>query len=942
MKKKLFWKLDLERILLALSMHPNLISMFGRLLLVVFVIQLCASSCEKQTDVSVLHTVDLCSLCDVPFSFSWDIQSPTKNEQKAYQIVVYSEPENMSKAIFDSGKVESAQQLHIPYSGDSLNGGLKYYSKVRIWDKNNLVSDWSKEMEIIAPLNHSKDWKAKWITYNYAKDSALPLFRKEFQLDIEKEIDFARLYVAAPGFFEAYLNGEKIGDHVLDPAQTNYEDYTFYTGLNIAKERLGELNVLGIMLGNGWYNQNVVWNDSMIYGQPVFSAEIEVYFKDGSKKIIISDNSWKWKPGPITFSNIYAGEFYDARKEAGDWFAYTANTSWENALIGKEHPTKLIEQFAEPIKVMDSIYPKAIISQPDGTYIFDFGQNFTGWNRLKIDGEQGQEITIRMAEELSEDGRMDFRSTGVSATKVIQTEKYICKGGDSLEIWEPRFTYHGFRYAEVGGLDKTPTKDLLTGMVIYSAMENTGKLNTSESNVNKLHELTVHTLRGNLQGIPTDCPHREKCGWTGDAHAMAKTLMYNYNAKKFLTKYLFDMRSSGREEKKELYFGTNFHDRSMVTKPKGITTMIAPGRRTSGTASPDWGTAVVQIPWYLYVHYGDDSVLKEFYNDMKTWVDFVHSKKEDGVIVHGLGDWCPPGGNVNIDCPVPISSTAFHILDVDILSKTAKTLGFSSDEIKYTQMKNELSEAFNNAFLDKGTLSYGSQTANCLALDIGIVPKSYRKDVAASIVLDSHENFNDFINTGIFGIARIFKVLSENGFEKEAYDLLVKKGNNSFEAMWNHYNATTLWEVLPTTIGEAGSDIFETMAKKSHSHPMQGGFDAWFFSGIGGINPTIEDPGFKSIVFKPYLTQYIENSDISYKSASGTIKSRWTHQKDAFIWNVTIPNNCNGSIYVPNYDKAVSITNNGKPVDHIKNENGFSYIGDFGSGTYTIVVKNRV
>ena len=532
---------------------------------------------------------------------------------------------------------------------------------------------------------------------------------------------------------------------------------------------------------------------------------------------------------------------------------------------------------------------------------------------------------------------MDFRSTGIKATKNIQTEKYICKG-TATEIWEPRFTYHGFRYAEVSGLIELPSKDLLTGMVVHSAMNKTGSFNTSEPNINKLHELTVRTLKGNMQGIPTDCPHREKCGWTGDAHAIAKTLIYNYDAHKFLTKYLFDMRSSGREEKKELHFGRNFHDRSVITKPKGITTMIAPGRRTSGTASPDWGTSLVQLPWYLYLYYGDKSILEEFYSDMKTWVAYVHAKKENGIIPHGLGDWCPPGGNKNIDCPVPLSSTAFHILDVSLLEKMSEVLGFIEEERQYAVMKEALINSFNQSFLNKDTWTYGSQTANSLALEIGIVPKKYKKNVAKSIVTDSQEKFNGFLNTGIFGISRVFQALSENGFEKEAYQLLTKKGNNSFETMWEHYNATTLWEVLPIN---SDPEYYDMLMERSHSHPMQGGFDSWFYSGIAGINPSPKAPGFKSIIFKPYFTKQLKHVNASYESRFGTIKSNWKNESGKFIWEIEVPKNTTGEVYVPSYGKKVSIQVNGKNINNIPYDVNFTFIGIYTEGVYKIEIKSN-
>lgn len=898
-------------------------------------------SCQKPITYGIDHDFQLNTLAKNTITFSWEIKAKENKEQIGYQIIVYSGNEdenNSSNIIWDSGRINSKLQSFVPYSGKALKGGSIYYSKVKVWDENNNESKWSTPKKLVAPLKYPEDWSASWITYDYKPEDPLPLFRKNFDIKDSKEVDFVRFYIAAPSFYEAYINGERIGENVLDPAQTNFNDYMFYTAYNIPVEQLKKENILGIMLGNGWYNQNVVWGKSMIYGQPIVMGQLQIVYKNGNVKTIGTDASWKWAEGPITYTNIYTGEHYDARKEINDWSSIIdSKTTWENAIIAQKHPSKIVEQFAEPIQVMDSIQPIKLTSSKNGNYIYDFGQNFTGWTKLQIKGERGQEITIRFSEEMAKNGELDFRSTGIKATKNIQTEKYICKG-EGIEIWQPRFTYHGFRYAEVSGLTTKPSKALLTGMLLYSSMQKAGSFKSSEPNINKLHELTVRTLKANMQGIPTDCPHREKCGWTGDAHAIAKTLIHNLGAHKFLTKYAFDMRSSARKAKKELYFGRHFHDRSIITKPKGITTMIAPGRRTSGTASPDWGTAVVQLPWYIYTYYGDKGVLEEFYNDMTTWVNYVGEKKENGIIVHGLGDWCPPKGNSAIECPVPVSSTAYHILDVSILRKTAKILGYKADEEKYSLLENELKDSFNNSFLDKDKGTYGSQTANSMALEIGITPKEYRIKVAKAIVDDSNDNHKEFLSTGIFGVSRVFQALCENGYEDKAYQLLTKKGNYSFETMWSYYDATTLWEILPVY---TNPEEYDKLMLRSHSHPMQGGFDAWFYSGIAGINPSEDEPGFKKIIFKPYLTQHIKHASASYKSRYGVIKSNWKNIGKNFLWEIQIPQNSTGDIYVPNYGKEVLITINGEELKTLDLSSNFTNIGTFTSGNYTLEMKKH-
>ncbi|WP_052670961.1 alpha-L-rhamnosidase [Draconibacterium sediminis] len=870
--------------------------------------------------------------------FSWKTGSLNPGfQQSAVQLIIADNQTDINKNVgnvWDSDKVKTGTSNQLKYGGNKLKNGELYWAKLKVWDEKDRAANWSEAVSFFVPINYPNHWKAEWITYDYKPDVALPVFKKVLAIPNKQEIEWARLYIAAPGFYEAYLNGEKIGENVLDPGQTNYEDYTYYSAYNLDLSDKGHSDVLGVMLGNGWYNQNVVWGKGMIYGQPVFMAQIVVTFKDETKEVIGTDESWIWKNGPITFSNIYAGESYDANLEVEDWFnTETSDKFWKKALFADQHPTNLLEQFAPPIQKMDSIQPQKIITNDSDRYIFDFGQNFAGWVKLKIKGEKGQEIVLRCVEELDENGEIDPRTTGMRATKVIQTQKYICKG-EGTETWEPKFTYFGFRYVEVEGLAEKPTPELLTGVVVHSALPKSGEFNCSEENINKLHQLAEWTIKSNLHSIPTDCPHREKCGWTGDAHSFIDALMYNYDAQQFMSKYVFDMRSSARNTNQELYFGNNFHDRSLIQKPKGIPTMIVPGKRTSGTASPDWGTAVAQVPWNLYKYYGDTLVLRNFYPDMKVWVDYVQNKNKNGIIFHGLGDWCPPGGNENIECPVSLSSTAFHILDLKILAQTAHILGNETDFNYYRNLKIQSTESFNKHFLDTVNYTYGSQTADAMALDIGIVPEALKEKVAESLVENIHDKHDGFISTGIFGISRILNVLAENGFEDEVYRLLTKKGENSFAYMWEHYNATTLWEILPvyTLVGDE-------MAFRSHNHPMQSGYDAWFYSGIAGINPVDDEPGFKKIVFRPYLTQKLSNANASYESVYGTIKSSWKNANGKFIWEIKVPENSFGEFFIPNYKKEVNVLVNGNPVKCENCSFDFTFIGEFGSGSYLIEMK---
>lgn len=873
-------------------------------------------------------------------SFSWKTKSEASSWiQGAYQIIVSDSKLKIDDNIgdfWDSGKKLSEEQQFICYQGKPLIPGEKYYWKVRVWGKNEKSSAWSKSESFSRQLTYPDDWKARWITYDYKQESAMPLFRKSFFIKSEKKPVSARLYICGLGYYEAYLNGSKIGDTVLDPAQTNYDDYALYAGYDIPVKNLLQQNTLGIMLGNGWYNQYQVWSPAMAYGQPIVIAQLMIKYEDGQLETISTDDSWKWRSGPVVSNNIYAGETYDANAEVSGWCSYKNDESdWYKVKFANTFPPDLIEQTAEPIRKMEILEARKVISPSENTWVFDFGQNFAGWARLKVSGQKGQKITLRFSEEINKDNNIDPASTGVFATKYVQTDQYICKG-EGTEIWEPRFTYHGFRYVEVTGLKVSPPKDLLTGIVVYSSMQTAGTFNCSDPQINKLHELAVWTIKSNMVGIPTDCPHRERCGWTGDAHTVAPALIYNLDARLFLTKYLYDMRSSARESKKELYFGLNFQDRSIVTKPVGIPTMIVPGKRTSGIASPDWGTAAVQIPWYLYLYYGDINLLREFYPDMKTWVDYISAKFPSFIVNHGLGDWCPPGGNKMIDCPVALSSTAFHYLDLSILAKTAYLFGYNADASFYTERMCKVKEKFNDQFFDAIHNTYGSQTANALAVQVGLHPEGKAKEIAGTIANEIRTRSNGFIQTGIFGLGRIFPALAENGEEDLAYQIFTKTGNHSFANMWEKYDVTTLREVLPVDDSGAG-------AGSSHNHPMNAGYDEWFYRGIAGIHPDENSPGFKKIVFRPSFTAKLKYASATYESPYGAIESNWRWEGKIFQWKICIPANSGANLYIPMLFSNQEVLINGKNTSLEVTEDPaypeFQLCKSLGSGSYQITIK---
>jgi alpha-L-rhamnosidase len=874
--------------------------------------------------------------------FSWQWQSDRRGSlQTAYEILVASSKEKLQQGtgdLWSSGNVQSDQQSYVRYKGKPLESGKTYFWKVKILDNKQQTSPWSESGSFTEGILNPSEWKAKWITYDTTSASAQPIFRKPFT--ISKKIKRAIVFVSGLGYYELYLNGMKVGDHLLDPGQTNYEDYALYATYDLTNNLKQGENVAGIMLGGGWYNQNKVWGkNGLPYGNPLLICQMEIEYSDGTKQQITSDGSWQWTNGPVIQSNVYAGEVYNAQKEIANWSSDPkAKADWMSALLAKVHPPKLVAQSLPPIKKMKEIPVQKVSIASEGTYIFDFGQNFAGWTRLKVNAPAGTVITIRTAEEVDSEGKLNPWSTGVTATKVEQTEVYTCKG-TGTEIWEPRFTYHGFRFAEVTGLPTKPNTGLLTGIVVYSSVGDVGNFSCSDDQLNRLHKLALWTFTSNIHSIPTDCPAREKCGWLGDAHAMVQMGIYNFGMENFWIKYLYDIRSTSKNEAKTSVYKT-WNNQEQRVKPAGIPYMIAPGKRLGGAASPDWGTALVQIPWYIYLYYGNSNALREFYPDMKRWTDYIEGFAVDHIVDYGLGDWCPPGMIVPTDTPVKISSSAYHYLDLKIMEKAALLLGYKEDANRYGKTREAAKEAFIGAFYDREMKSFGSQTSNSMALDFGLAPTGEEKDVSDAIVRTSKEKLDGFMNTGIFGIARIFKALSRYGNEKAAIGILDKKGYNSFEYMWSKYHATTLWEILP--VDSFYLKMKSPRSDRSHSHPMQGGYDKWYYECVAGISPDAETPGFKKIILNPGMFNEIKWEKCSYNSPYGTIKSDWQSERGLFKWHVTVPANTNAILYIP-AGSEMQVKEGGKTASKVPgirflgNEDGRSLF-EIGSGDYNFSV----
>ncbi len=852
---------------------------------------------------------------------SWNLESNQRGQrQTAYRILVSGSQANLAANkgdLWDTGKVNSDQSIHVPYAGRELSSRMQCYWKVRVWDKDCKASAWSGAATWKMGLLKDTDWKGSWITIGKRQneDAALML-RREFIT--KKPVKQAFVYVCGLGYYELYINGGKIGDNVLDPAQTDYEQLAFYVPYNVTDQLSKGRNAIGVILGDGWYNQNKVWNSPGVhkikggtsYGKPKVLLQLEITYTDGSTETVVTDGKWKAATGPILANNVYAGETYDARLEHPGWAAIDFDDGgWNNAVLTDPAGGKLVSQMLPAIKQIKTIKPVGIINPKPGVYVYDMGQNFDGWVKLKVEARPGTAIKLRFAEVLAPDGSIDPASTGPDATGVVQTDIYICKSGGT-EVWQPRFTYHGFRYVEMTGFEGKPGLDNLEGVVVHTAVEQTGHFQCSDEMLNRIHQAALWTELNSLYGVPTDGSARERCGWLGDAHVSAEMSIYNFDTALLWTKYIEDIKTAASGQYETTRYGTGFHTRYIGTKKAGIPTMIAPGRRGRAEASPDWGTAIVQLPWYLYLYYGDESILRQYYGGMKQWADHLHQLAENGIVAQGLGDWCPPGGNSKMQCPIPLTSTAYYYFDVKILADTARILGKTDDAAHYRKLAAEIRTAFINKFLDKEQATYGCQTADAFALYLGLVPEGKAPDIANSLVRDVVEKHDGHLSTGIHGLRHLYWALSHYGHSDVAYQVLTQTTFPSFAEMFAR-GATTLWETMVPSASDG------RLPGGSHNHPMQGGFDAWFYSGVAGINPTSESPGFKHIVLYPNLIKQLQWAGASYRSMYGLIESKWRNEEDTFQWRITIPPNTTATVYVPAAG-VEAITEGGRPAKKAK------------------------
>ena len=868
---------------------------------------------------------------------SWKLPDSRKGiMQSAYEILVASSLANLDKNIGDiwsTGKVGSDQSLFIPFEGDQLNSRNIYFWKVKYWDNEGSESTFSSPASWEMALINNSDWKAKWITRNETLDKEDSLrsimFRKGFNID--KSINKARLYVTGLGNYVFYINGEKVGKDILTPGWTHYPKRLQYQVYDITEMITEGNNTAGAILGNAWWSGGLGWGKDpnsrkrYSFGPMKILAQIEIEDESGNIQTIVSDDSWKWSESPITFNNLYDGVHYDARLEQEGWnSAGFDESSWKNVAIPAPETSILIAQQAPPLRIEKELIAQSVTKAPNGNYVFDYGQNMVGWGKLKVSGKAGTEIKMKFAELLHDDGTVAQENL----RSAIGTDIYILKG-EGTEIWEPQFTYSGFRYVELEGYPGVPTKDALKGVVFYSSAPWIGKFESSNTLMNTIIKNITWGQRGNMHSVPTDCPQRdERLGWMGDAQTFSPTSYYNMDMTQFYEKWL--------------------HDITDCQDPSGYVYDVNPAIVVDGPAKPAWGDAVIIVPWVAYKFSGNKRILGENYDGMKAWVEFMRKHAINNIYTwsnpdstfFGYADWIAP-----VKSPQKPISASYLFYSSKLLSEIAVVLGKSADAEEYGKLAKDVATAYQNKYFDKSSQNYegATQTANLLPLAFGITPDDLKPKVFEN-VLEAVAKKEGHPSTGFLGTQFILPILSDYGNHDKAYEMINLKTYPSWGYMIEK-GATTMWELW-------NSDTERPEGMNSRNHYALGGIGEWIFGYLAGLKPDIENPGFKQSLIAPMPVGNLTWAKASQKTGYGDLSVDWKIDGNSLIINVVIPPNTSSIVKVPktnfNFSNitvdGTEIFSAGKSFDNFdtvkfleENDDGVSF--EVGSGTYSFIAK---
>ena len=808
--------------------------------------------------------------------FSWLITDATPGlAQRAYRLFVSTDSSGLASAksvYWQSPKIASATGL-AAYGGKPLMPFTKYYWRVQLWDGTETSIGSSDVASFETGLMNSKNWKGAWISDNNSiQVKPAPYFRTEFKAG--KKIISARAYIAAAGLYELYINGQKIGNHRLDPMYTRFDRRNLYVTYDVTAALQGGENALGVLLGNGWYNHQstAVWDFHRApwRARPAFCLDLRITYTDGSIETISSGKSWKTALSPVIFNSIYTAEHYDARLEQAGWNKAGFNDSaWKTVILRSAPSANIVAQALHPVRNVEKIPASTIKKLNPTTWVFDLGRNIAGVSELTVEGKAGTVIRLKHGERLYPDGHVDLSNIDVhyrpqDSTDPFQTDIFILSG-KGKETFMPKFNYKGFQYVEVTASAPVDlSRESLAGYFMHSDVPAVGHIRSSNPTIDKIWQATNNSYLSNLFGYPTDCPQREKNGWTGDAHFAIETGLYNFDGITVYEKWLADHRDE--------------------QQPNGVLPSIIPtgGWGYEWGNGPDWTSTIAIIPWNLYLFYGDSKPLADCYGPLKKYIDHINDVYPSGLTSWGLGDWIP----VKSKAQVELTSTAYYYTDVTILAKAAKLFQNPIDYNKYSNLATKIKDAFNAKYFNAATGIYGTgiQTELSVPLYLGLVPSGKEPLVAANLAKRIEADSNK-LDVGLLGTKAILNALSDNGYSAVAYGLASSEKYPSW-GWWIVNGATTLYENWPI---DATSDI-------SMNHIMFGEIGAWFYKALGGIKPDEHAPGFKNILLQPHFVNGLNQLEASHQSPFGKIISSWKREGTTVSWQVVVPPNASATI----------------------------------------------
>ncbi|SDM33268.1 alpha-L-rhamnosidase [Catalinimonas alkaloidigena] len=872
--------------------------------------------------------------------FGWVLATDERDVvQTAYHILVASSAEKLANGegdLWDSGKVASAQSGQVPYAGRPLESRMPCHVKVKVWT-NRGETTWSAPAHWTMGLLYYKDWRGRWIGFDhpFPWDSIATIpslsaryFRKEFQP--KKEVASATAYIMGLGLYELYLNGQKIGDQVLAPTPTDYTENVKYNTFDVTEAVVSGDNAIGVTLGNGRYftmRQNYKPYKIKNFGFPKLLLQLELTYTDGSTEVIKTDGSWKGTAdGPIRNNNEYDGEFYDARKEMPGWNrAGFDDRAWLAAEYVQEPRGDFEAQLNPNMKVMDSLKPVSLRPLAGNRYVLDLGQNMVGWLKMRVEGTRGDTVHLRFAESLQDNGDLFV----ANLRDARATDTYVLKGGGE-EVWEPSFTYHGFRYVEISGYPGTPSVDDFVGQFVYDDIATTGTFESSDPLLNQLFRNAWWGIAGNYKGMPVDCPQRnERQPWLGDRAIGAYGESFLFDNQLVYAKWLDDIRLSQRAD--------------------GALPDVAPAFWRYYSDNMTWPGTLILVAQMLYRQYGDRAAIAENYPAMKQWLAYMQERyMTEAFIVtkDSYGDWCVPpvsieagrGKSADQKHPSALISTAYYYHFMQLMTDFAHLLGEEKDAAAFQALGGQIKEAFNREFYhpDRGYYDEGQLTSNLLPLAFGLVPEANCEQVFDEIVKTIEVEHQGHLSSGLIGTQWLMRGLTENGRPDLAYQLATNTTYPSWGYMVEH-GATTIWELWN------GNTAAPSMNSQNHVM-LLGDLLIWYYEHLAGIKSDDEAVAFRKIIMNPYFPDDLRYVNASYQSVQGLIRSHWQKSKNRLTWDITIPANTSARVYLPT-DEVKNIKVGNAPLNQVPavrvvgTENGKTVL-DVASGHYQFTIRN--